>query len=135
MRIGTIGLVPKTTTLPVQAADLYTYLVSNLLRPTGHFIFQECICKLAKVKPHWYSAWNSQKVKLLVDIIEQGTEITGEDNERWWRSGGALRALGLKVKNVRGGLAVDRRECEGSISEDEWKEIFEVHGFPAPEVK
>ena len=135
MRIGTIGLVPKTTTLPVQAADLYTYLASNLLRPTGHFIFQECICKLAKVKPHWYSAWNSQKVKLLVDIIEQGTEITGEDNERWWRLGGALRALGLKVKNVRGGLAVDRRECEGSISEDEWREIFEVHGFPAPEVK
>ena len=135
MRIGSIGLVPKITTLPVQAADLFTYLVSNLLRPTGHYIFQDCLGELASLKPHWYSAWNTQKVKLLVDTIKLGTEIGEERNQDAWRLSGALRALGLKTRILQGGLAIDGRGRNASITEEQWNEIFEVHGFPPPEIK
>ena len=135
MRIGAIGLVPKTTTLPVQAADLYTYLISNLLRPTGHFVFQESFGKLAGTKPHWYSAWNSQKVKLLVSLIEHGQEAGAEQQGRVWKTCGALRALGLKAYSIPGALAIDARERKVSVSEERWRKIFEVNGLPAPEVE
>jgi hypothetical protein len=135
MRIGGIGLFPKTTTIPLQAADLYTYLVSNLLRPTGHYIFQDCLSKLAGTKPHWYSAWNSQKVKLLVSLIEQGQEVEAGQQQQAWRLCGAIRALGLKAYSIPGGLAIDGRGRKVSVSEEKWREIFEVNGFPAPEMK
>jgi hypothetical protein len=135
MRIGGIGLFPKTTTIPLQAADLYTYLVSNLLRPTGHYIFQECLRKLAGAKPHWYSAWNSQKIKFLVSIIEEGEKLDVESKERTWRLCGAIRALGLKAYTIPGALAIDARGRKVSVSEEKWREIFEVNGFPAPEMK
>jgi hypothetical protein len=57
MRIGGVGLFPKITTKPLQAADLYVYLISNLLRPTSHEPFSGALRLLAKGKPHWYSVF------------------------------------------------------------------------------
>jgi hypothetical protein len=127
IRIGALGLVRKIDTKPVQAADLFAYLASDFLRSGGRGVFEGIFNKMVQAKPHAYSAWNAEKVSILVRLIQEGQRIKGDACQRIWRMSKALRALGFKVSKAPGALVVDRRHLNGEVSAEQWKKFMEVN--------
>ena len=129
MRIGQRGLAPKVATKPVQAADLFAYLTSNLLRPAGRAIFS-AFNRLGRQKPHWLSVWPAGKVNVLAHLIEQGEKLAAHGRETRWRLSRALRSLGLKVHMTRGSFVVDARDFEGWSWNEEWDKLLALPDEP-----
>ena len=135
MRIGGLGLFPKLTTRPLQAADLFVYLVSNLFRPTGSRVFDGVSENLGQFKPHWFSAWNAPKVRLLTRLIEGGEKLNARERENTWKLSRALRCLGFKVHQIPGALVVDGRGLGEALTKEEWNQLLDIKFIQPPLTK
>jgi hypothetical protein len=70
---------------------------------------------------------------MLARLIQEGEQVINGQKEVIWKLGRALRTLGLKVSSVSGGLAVDGRDHDGTITQQQWERFLAVTDEPSSE--
>jgi len=117
MRIGGVGLADKKDTYPLQAADLFAYLVATAMREDNP-VLNGVLDILIKNNPHAVFGFGPGDVVKLVDLVSAEEAVQAEKRAGIYEMKKVLRSEGFKVHELPWGLAINNQPNEDELSRE-----------------